>query len=132
MAPEREGSNGFDAKQLDKFLREIDKADDELASLKSAHMEACKQPRGWLRDTMATAKEAGLNMTAFRAVVAEHRAERKIEQRLAELEADDAADYEAMLEALGGLSDMPLGEAALSKAKKPKHGDSEKLDGLRA
>lgn len=123
-----EGSNGFDGEQLDKYLGEIDKADDELASLKSSHMEACKRPRGWLRDTMATAKEAGLNMTAFRAVVAEHRAERKVEQRIADLEADDAADYEAMQEALGAFGDTDLGKAALHKAK-PK-GGGEKLDSL--
>jgi hypothetical protein len=122
-------TNGFDGDQLSKFLGEIDRADDELASLKSAHMESCKQPRGWLRDTMASAKEAGINMTAFRAVVAEHRADRKIEKKLAELEADDAADFEAMRDALGAFGDTPLGEAALSKANRKGDGG---LDALRS
>ena len=115
--PKRAKTNGFDGDELAKYLTEIDKADDELGKLKSEHMEQCKRPRGWLRDTMGSAKEAGLNMNAFRAVVAEHRADRKIEKKLAELEPDDAADFEAMREALGPFGETPLGEAAIGKAK---------------
>ena len=121
-------TNNVYGSDIAKFLKDIDRADDELASLKSQHMESCKQPRGWLRDTMASAKEAGLNMAAFRAVVAEHRADRKIEAKLADLEPDDAADFEAMREALGTFGETPLGEAALSKAKR--RGDGQ--DALRS
>jgi hypothetical protein len=128
MAPERDGSNEFDGRQLDKYLREINKADDALIKLKTEHMTACKGPRGRIRNVMKEARESGVNMEALRAVIAKHRAERKIEQRIAELEADDAAEYEAMLEALGAFGDTDLGKAALHKAK-PKDGSS-KLDTL--
>lgn len=127
---QRDGSNGFEGEQLERYLKEIEKADDELASLKSSHMEACKQPRSWVRDTMASAKEAGINMAAFRAVVVAHRADRKVDARIAELEADDAADFEAMQEALGAFGDTDLGKAALRKAKPRKGKGSEKLDTL--
>jgi uncharacterized protein (UPF0335 family) len=127
MAPEREGSNEFDGKQLDKYLREIDKADDKLIKLKTEHMTACKGPRGQIRGVMKEARESGINIEALRTIVAKHRAERKIEQRIAELEADDAADYEAMQQALGEFGDTDLGKAALRRAK-PKGG--EKLDSL--
>lgn len=123
---QREGANGFDSEQLEKYLGEIDKADDELVSLKSEHMIACKVPRARIKSTMKEARNAGLNMEAFRAVVAKHRSERKIDQRLAELEADDRSDFEAMREALGDYGTTPLGEAAL-RAAGPK---GERLDQL--
>ena len=122
------GDNGFDRVQLEQILRAIDNADDELLNLKSAHMSACKLPRQEIRDTMAGAKEAGLNMMALRALVAKHRAERKIEQRLAELEADDLADYERLQVVLGDYGETPLGQHALEQAK-PK---GEVLDSLGA
>jgi hypothetical protein len=120
--------NGFNGEQINRYLAEIDDADDELLSLKSDHMTACKGPRSRIRNTMASAKEAGLNMAAFRTVVAAHRAERKVAAKLAELEADDASDYQAMREALGEFGNTPLGAAALDRAK-PKSGD-ESLDSL--
>ena len=123
----REGTNGFDPDQLNKFLGEIDTADDRLLELKSQHMLACKTPRAKIRETMKAAKEAGLNMAAFRTVVAEHRSQRKIEEKIAALEADDAQDFELMREALGDYGSTPLGEAALRKAKP----QGEQLDTLR-
>jgi uncharacterized protein (UPF0335 family) len=119
----------FDGEQLEKYLKGIDKADDRLIKLKVEHMDACKGPRGQIRNIMKEARESGVNMEALRTVIAKHRAERKIEQRISELEADDAADYEAMQEALGEFGETDLGKAALRKAK-PKSGGSEKLDTL--
>jgi hypothetical protein len=127
MARTHEGSNGFDGDQLKAYLAEIDKADDALIKLKVEHMSACKAPRGRIKAVMKEARET-VNIEAFRAVVKKHRAERKIEQRIDELEADDRADYDSMLDALGAFADTPLGDAALKKAK-PKGGD--KLDTLR-
>jgi uncharacterized protein (UPF0335 family) len=126
MAPERESE--FDGEQLEKYLKGIDKADDRLVKLKVEHMEQCKGPRGQIRNVMKEARESGVNMPALRTVIAKHRAERKIEQQISLLEVDDAADYEAMQEALGAFGDTDLGKAALRKAK-PK-GGNEKLDTL--
>lgn len=118
----RDGSNGFDGEQLDRYLAEIDKADDELIGLKVDHMRACKGPRGRIRGVMKEARESGANIEALRTVIAKHRAERKIEQRISELEADDLADFEEMQRALGEFGDTPLGEAALKRAQ-PKSDD---------
>jgi hypothetical protein len=127
---QRDGGNGFTGQQLDKYIKEIDQADDELIELKIDHMNACKGPRGRIREVMKEAREAVDNIAAFRALVAKHRAERKIEARIAEMEADDRDDYEAMQDALGAFADTDLGKAALRKAK-PKKG-SDKLDNLQA
>jgi uncharacterized protein (UPF0335 family) len=128
MATERDGSIEIDGEQLEKYLKGIDKADDRLIKLKVEHMEFCKGPRGQIRNIMKEARESGVNMQALRTVIAKHRAERKIEQRISELEADAAADYEAMQEALGEFGETDLGKAALRKAKRSS--GSEKLDTL--
>jgi hypothetical protein len=127
---QRDGGNGFTGEQLDNYIKEIDHADDELIELKIDHMNACKGPRGRIREVMKEARETVDNIAAFRAVVAKHRAERKIAARIEEMEADDRDDFDAMQEALGAFADTDLGKAALRKAK-PKKG-TDKLDTLQA
>lgn len=124
-----EGSNGLSGEGLQRYLAEIDGADDELIALKIDHMNACKGPRGRIRAVMKEARESSENIEAFRVIVAAHRAERKIEARIEELEADDRADYDKMEEALGAFADTALGKSALSKAK-PRNKGSDKLDAL--
>jgi uncharacterized protein (UPF0335 family) len=118
-------SNGFNAEQLKGYLDEITVADNELLSLKSDYMLKCKGPRAQIREIMAAAKEAGINMKALREVVADDRARRRRERCIDALEADDLQDYEAMCEALGDYGSTPLGAAALKRAK-----GEEALDSL--
>ena len=120
-------TNGFDAEALQSCLAAIDQADDDLLQLKSEHMSACTAPRAKIKETMKAAREAGLAMPAFRAVVAAHRAERKVAARLEELEADDRDQFEEMQRALGAFGDTPLGQAALNRVK----GRDGDLDSLR-
>lgn len=124
------GSNEFNADELKGYLVEIDLADDEIIKLKMEHAAACKGPRRQIRDIMNAAKEAGINMTALRTVVAAHRAERRIEQKIADLEADDRADYELMEHALGAFGDTPLGAAALARAKARQQSGDKTMDSL--
>jgi tRNA U54 and U55 pseudouridine synthase Pus10 len=129
-AAKREGTNELSGEHLKRYLDEIDKADDKLIALKVEHMRLCKGPRGKISSIMKEARETVENIEAFRTVVAAHRAERKIEARIEELEADDRADYDKMEEALGTLADTELGQAALSKAKPRNQDSSDKLDAL--
>jgi len=110
-------TNGYDAEELGRYLHSIDSADDELDSLRGAHMAACKGPRGRIKDTLAAVREAEISMAAFRTVLAEHRDKRKQAKRVAALEADDANAYDLMREALGDFGDTPLGQAALDRAR---------------
>jgi uncharacterized protein (UPF0335 family) len=127
---QRTGSNEFNAEQITGYLDAIDKADDEILELKASHAAQCKGPRGRIRNVMKQAKHDGMNMQALRTVVAAHRAERRIDQKIAELEADDLADYQLMEQALGAFADTPLGAAAVAKAKQ-RSGD-DVVDNLRA
>ena len=123
-------TNSFDGEMLKRYLGAIDESDDELLDLKVEHLNACKPIRARIKNTMKEARNAGLNMESFRALVAKHRSERKIEQRIAELEADAAADLAEMKRSMGVLADTPLGQAALERAAQQHGGDA--LDSLGA
>jgi hypothetical protein len=110
-------SNGFSPDQLNTYLAPIDKADEELASLRGEYMADCKGPRASIKNAKKMAKHAGINPAAFNELIETRRAARAKERRLSALEFSDLDDYNAMVEALGEFVDTPLGEAALAKAK---------------
>ena len=122
-----DGQNTYDGEELSEFLHDIDEADDALASLKGSYMRDCVAPRGRIKAAMGRAKEAGINLVAFREVLAEHRAQRRLRGRLADLDLADRADFEAMREALGVLADTPLGQAAMAEAASDGRADAEAL-----
>ena len=126
MAQPHEGSNSFDRDQLVGFLDEIKLNDDKLLELKIDYMQRCKEPRAQIREIMAVAKEAGVNMKALRTKIAGVRADNAHERRIAKLEADDLADFEEIERVLGDYGSTPLGEAALKRAK----ANEEALDTL--
>jgi uncharacterized protein (UPF0335 family) len=81
-AKQRDGSNGgISGEEVAKYLAEIDEADDKLIELKIDHMDACKGPRGRIRNIMKEARGSGVNMQALRAIIAKHRAERKAKSK---------------------------------------------------
>jgi hypothetical protein len=121
-----EHTNGYDKDQLQSYLDEVAEQDDALLSLKSDYMNACKGPRSKIKDILARAKEADINMVAFREVLAKHRDVREQERRIADLEDDDRSAFELMLDALGEFGNTPLGQAALDRAKQ----SDETLGGL--
>jgi hypothetical protein len=116
--PDETLTNGYDSDELKSYLDSIDAEDEKLLSLQSDYMNLCKGPRGRIRETIATAKEAGVNMVAFRMVLEKHRMAKRHQRHVEELEADDGNSYQKMLDALGVFADTPLGVAALDKAAK--------------
>ena len=104
--------NGGPLAGLRGYLDEIDRQDNELATLKAEYMNSCKGPRGMIAEIMGSAKEAGLNMKAFREILRAHRVERGLDRRLEALDMADLADFKSMEEALGDFIETPLGQAA--------------------
>jgi hypothetical protein len=111
-------SNGYDGDELKGYLDAIEAEHDELDKLKSAHMLACKGPRGRIKETMDAVREAEIKMPAFKVVLARRLAERKLARQVAELEDDDAFAHELMLKALGEFATTPLGQAAIARTTK--------------
>lgn len=122
------GGNGY-GEQIQSFLDQIGKLDDELLSLRGEYMAACKGPRGRIKDVLAQVREADINGPAFRELLTQHRDERRRQARVEALEADDRDAYDTLLDALGEFGDTPLGKAALDRAK-PRQEGSDALDQL--
>jgi hypothetical protein len=119
------GSNGFDPNQLNGYLSEIDVNDAEIEQLKEECKNECRPAKERIKDILTAVKDAGINMAAFKVVLSEHRAEKRIDRRVNALDMADRADYGAMVDALGTLADTPLGEAALKR----EHGE-QGVDGV--
>jgi hypothetical protein len=120
------GSNGYDPEKLKQFVDAIEREQDKLDELKIEHLNACRGPRGRIKQITKAVREEDIDVDAFRVVVKKRLDERKHAKRVAELE-DDAASAFAMIEAaLGEYADTPLGQAALARAKK-----GETLDSLK-
>lgn len=112
-----DGTNGPTGADLERYLQQIDDADDELLALKSNHMNDCKAPRSQIREVLKTVKEAGVSLTAFRVILQKHRADRKVAARLAELEHDDRAEFDTLISSLGDFGSLPLGASAIERAR---------------
>lgn len=119
-------TNGYDRKLLEGYLVEIDAADEQLDTLRSQYMNKCKVPRADIAGVFEAAKEAGIPVHAFKAIVKNRRLERRQAANVAALEADDADNYDSLVASLGDFIDLPLGQAAAGRAR----GSSEDLDSL--
>jgi len=108
--------NGGPLAGLKGYLTEIDRCDDQLDTLRAEYMNDCKPVRGEIADICASAKESGLNMKSFRAILRKHRADRRHDKHLGKLDLADLSDYKSMEEALGDFIDTPLGQAAAARA----------------
>lgn len=109
--------NGYDREVLERLLTDIDDADERLASLKGEYMASCKGPRQDIAAALEQAKDNDIPVRAFKTLVKNRRLDRKIANNTARLEADDAAEYDKLVTDLGDFVDLPLGQAALRRAK---------------
>jgi hypothetical protein len=114
-----DATNGYDRTMLEGFLREIDHADMELASLKGEYMQSCKQPRADIAAVMERAKDAGIPVRVFKAIVKNRRLDREMHANVERLDLDQRAEYDVIVERLGDFVDLPLGQAALRRARPP-------------
>jgi hypothetical protein len=118
--------------ELQGYLEAIDRADDELATLRGEYMQSCKGPQSAIKEIKGSARENGTNMKAFNTLLKGHREQRKQENRIAQLEVEDAEAYERMVEQLGAFGDTPLGAAALDAARPRGRRREDGLDDLKA
>ncbi len=121
------GSNTFDPELLKRFDKEMTKHEDEVAS-KLGEFRAFKKGRDqMIADLLDRAKDAGIpkKLRKERKHLANARAIR------AGLDGEEGETYDMLKDALGGLAETPLGQAAMSAAEKPKGNGAEILSGLK-
>ena len=110
------GSNGFDA--VKPHVEAFEAVDAELEAMKMDYMNRCRDKREAQKRIVKMVKAEGFAADSFKAVLKHRRLERKIEEIATDLDDADAVEsYQFMLEALGGLADLPLGQAALSQPR---------------
>lgn len=122
-------TNGFEP--VAKHVEAFEAVDAQLEAMKMAYMNECRTRREEQKRIVKMVKAEGFAADSFKAVIKRRRLEAKIEAIADDLDDDGAIDsYEQMLEALGGLADTPLGQAAMTdkpgqKSKREQRADAD-------
>lgn len=110
------GANTIEARALP-FIERVENVEEQIASERGAFMARCKELRGDIKEIYAEVKDADLPVKAIKKIVKRRELERKqlaIDESMKGEEGE--YDYEMLVAALGQLSDLPLGQAALDLA----------------
>lgn len=110
------GRNSISASEEASYVEAVEEFNRELKTEQSLYMSRCKAIRAKIKDTLEEAKGQGGNPKAIKGAVKRREMERKLAAHDASFEDDDAVRYEAIVKALGGMADLPLGQAALKTA----------------
>lgn len=109
-------SNGFDAEVLKRFVGEIERHHDQIASYKGEHAQRVKSVQEMISDVYDRAKDAGVPKKQLKAVIKERGLLKKIEGLRDDMEDDQAETFDQIKFALGMIADLPLGEATLARS----------------
>ena len=116
--PIRAGHNGIDGDKLSAVVKEAERIEAEIASAKGAHMKFCQKKREEIAGVIKDAKaEHGIPTKELKAVLKRRKARQKMEELRDRLEADQQDTLDQMEHALGDLADLPLGAAAMDRAR---------------
>jgi uncharacterized protein (UPF0335 family) len=118
--------NGYDPNQLKTIVGKIEACFADLLSERGAYMNRCRGIRQGITAAYDEAKALGIPKKELRTLVKTRELQGKIEAQVAALEADEKETYAMLIDSLGDFGNLPLGAAALDRAK-PK---GETLDNL--
>lgn len=113
-------ANTIDPTTAKRFVGEIEKCFEELASLQGSYMNACAGVRTRIKDWKDAANEAGLPRKALNIELKRRELQRKLEAVTDDIDEDVVDLADQIREALGGMADLPLGQAAVDAADKGK------------
>lgn len=109
-------SNGFDTTVLKRFVSDIERHHETIASHKGEHAQRVKSVQELISEVFDRAKDSGIPRKELKAVIKERRLLVQIENIREGLEDDQQETLDQIKHALGMLSDLPLGEAAAARA----------------
>lgn len=110
-------TNGFDADVLKRFVGEIERHHDQIASYKGEHAQRVKSVQEMISDIYDRARDAGVPKKQLKAVIRERDMLKKIEALREDMEPEQAETFDQIKHALGMLADLPLGEVALARSE---------------
>lgn len=109
--------NGFDPEKVRSYKERIESLYADMASEQSAYMETCKEIRKDIKSVLDGAKDEGIPKKEFKKVLEACRLASKIEKLRDSLDENAEQDnYDQLMLAIGGLGELPLGQAALAGA----------------
>ncbi len=108
--------NGFDPEQVRAFVQRVEILEGEIEVFKADCKANCEPIREDIKGIIVDAEGAGIPKKELKSVLARRAAERKIETKRDALNEYEKTNYDDLRLALGELRDLPLGQAALSKA----------------
>lgn len=105
--------NGFDPERAKQVIGACENLYDEIATIKSENMLACKQKRSEIKDIIDDAKAAyGIPKGAVRAVLKIHTLEEQARRARDDQDQEKIDEIDMLRHALGDFEDTPLGQAA--------------------
>ncbi len=96
-----------DLTALKKAIIAYEKKGETLLKLKGEYMASCKSVREDMKNILQTAKDKGVNKRALKTLLSMREQQRRMDQTVADLDEDIAAEYEAYVDAVGQWS-LPL------------------------
>lgn len=117
-------TNGYDQETVRDFVTTIEHHFGELLSERGVYMQKCKLIRDRIAEVYEEAADNSISKKALRQLIKTRELERKIEESIAKLEADERETYEMLEASLGDFGGTPLGAAALA-ARRQAGGDGE-------
>lgn len=120
-------SNGYNGEALAGYIRKIESLFADMASEQGAYMRRCQDIRGSIGVVYTEAKALGIPQKVLKAHVDLRKLEEKKLALVEAFEGEDAETFEQIAEALGDFAALPLGFAAVEKARA---GDGRGADAL--
>ena len=115
---ERGLTNGYDSDAVKGYVEKIEGYLDDIESERGSFMARCKTIRTNIAHVVQEARDqAGIPKREFKAVIKARELERKADRIREDLEADAQETFDQIRVALGDFSDLPLGQAALDRAR---------------
>lgn len=111
--------NGFDPDVVQGYVGRIENLKADIATMRGKFMAEVKEVHGDITEIYNEAKEnAGLTRKSLGRAIKAREMAKKIEKLRDGMGEDEVDNYDKIMLALGGLSDLPLGQAVLEKAER--------------
>lgn len=112
------GANGFDGSVVEDYIDQLRDMDDEIASITGTRLAEVRAVRERQKQAIQEAKDAhGIPKQQLKMLHNHRKMIDKINEDRESLEdADRIESYDMLVEAVGGLGDLPLGKHVLEKA----------------
>lgn len=106
------GNNGYDPDKLTAYLEACEAEDKKIATIMSVAMTDCKAPNKKRKELLNDAKADGFPKMEMKALLKVRDFDRKANAIRDDMDAENQNEFDKLCQAIGGLIETPLGQAA--------------------